>query len=174
MKRIVLLLALLALSGCTYPISYAPSNLSVGAGPIAVDTFTYTALKKGISEANEVEKSTFAMGNIYLSQDIETLYTDAVRKELRFSGHTIQDKHDVTVTGTIDRFLYDWVGLFTVDFDLVVTYNVLNHGKSIYKKTIIKAINFPKTGVGDVEAMKSTMSQSIAEFIKDAHGKKVF
>lgn len=174
MKHLVFLLLASLLAGCTLPISYAPSNLSAGTGPVAVDSFAYTAFRNGTVDPNEVEKGSFALGSVKLSQEIEPLITDAVKKELRFSGHTIQDKSDITVNGVIDKYLYDWVGMFTVDFDLVVTYNVINKGKQVYTNTVSKAINFPKSGTGDVEAMKSTINQSISEFIKDAHDKKVF
>ena len=88
--KIILLLAATAFLGAcstTLPISYAPSTLSRGSGPVAVEQFVYAAAQTGKFPANQPEER--GIGTIYLSQEIASLFTDALRKELRFSGHTL-------------------------------------------------------------------------------------
>jgi len=70
-----------------------------------VDRFHYSAARKGNVPPNQPEKNPSGLGNIYLAEDIETVFTDAVKKELRFSGYKLAENAPVSISGTIDRFL---------------------------------------------------------------------
>src|SRR5260221_10148321 len=102
-KPVLLLLVAASLVACsaTLPITYAPSNLSRGSGSIAVEQFIYAAARSGKFPANQPEER--GIGAIYLSEDIASLFTDAVRKELQFSGHTLDRGASLTIGGVIDR-----------------------------------------------------------------------
>ena len=102
---IVLLTLVFASCSATLPIAYAPSNLVTGTGSVFVDRFHFSAARKGNVPPNQPEKNPSGLGNIYLAEDIETVFTDAVKKELRFSGYKLAENAPVSISGTIDRFL---------------------------------------------------------------------
>src|SRR5271157_3073249 len=101
---IIILSPLLASCSMTMAISYAPSNLVTGTGSVSVERFSYTAARNGNVAPNQPEKNPSGLGDIYLTDDIEALFTDAVRKELRFSGYKLAEGVPISISGTIDRF----------------------------------------------------------------------
>jgi hypothetical protein len=172
-KVVLLLAANVSLVACsaTLPISYSPSNLSRGSGPVAVEQFIYVAASSGKLPANQPEEH--GIGAIYLSPDIASLFTDAVRKELHFSGHILTGGTSTTISGVIDRFSYDWVGLTTQEVDVAVTFKVHGGGQVIYSRTFASHKEAPKAPGYETEAIKSAMSDCIQQFIEDAHNQRV-
>jgi uncharacterized lipoprotein YajG len=171
---IVLILTLL-LTSCslTLPIAYSPSNLVTGTGSVSVERFTYTAARKGIVAYNQPEKNPSAIGDIYLSDDIEALFTDAVRKELRFSGYKLSEEVPISISGNIDRFYYDWVGFSTQRIDIVVDFSVRKDGKVAFLETISSHKEAPKAPGYDIEAIKSAISDCIHRFLQEARSKGI-
>lgn len=171
--RFLLLLGSAFLAGCaaTLPISYTPSNLTKGSGSVAVEQFIYTAARNGKFPPNQPEER--GIGTIYLSEDIASLFTDAVRKELRFSGYGLAANANSTIHGTIDRFSYNWVGFTLQKIDVAVTFEVRRGGKVLYSRAIASHKEAPKAPGYETEAIKSAMSDCIQHFIEDAHSKGV-
>lgn len=172
-NQTILFLTVLFLAGCTatLPVNYAPSNLTRGSGAVAVDQFVYAAARDGKFPANQPEER--GLGTILLGQDISSLFSDAVRKELRFSGYDLSTGASVTVGGVIDRFSYDWVGLATQRVDVSVSFKVHRAGKEVYSRTITSHKEIPKAPGYETEAIKSAMSDCIQQFLGDAHAKHV-
>ena len=170
---IVVLSLLFASCSATLPIVYAPSNLIIGTGTVSVERFSYTAARKGQIAPNQPEKNPSGIGDIYLSEDIESLFTDAVRKELRFSGYKLAESVPMSISGTIDRFYYDWVGFLTQSVDMVVTFRVEKDGKGIFSQTITSHKEAPKAPGYETEAVKSSISECIQRFLQEAQGKGV-
>lgn len=170
---IIILSLLFTACSTTLPISYAPSNLVTGTGAVSVERFSYTAARNGNVAPNEPEKNPSGIGIIYLSDDIETLFTDAVRKELRFSGYKLAAGVPIAISGTIDRFYYDWVGLLTQSIDIVVTFRVGQDSKGIFSQTITSHKEAPKAPGYETEAIKSAMSECIQRFLQEAKDKGV-
>lgn len=111
------------------------------------------------------------MGTVYLSQDISSLFTDAVRKELRFSGHTLSESASSTIGGVIDRFSYDWVGFLTQRVDIAVSFQVRRGGQVVYSRTLTSHKEAPKAPGYETEAIKSAMADCIQQFLEDAHSR---
>ncbi|MDP2156312.1 MAG: hypothetical protein Q8K68_01215, partial [Nitrospirota bacterium] len=170
-----IIISSLLLSSCaaTLPIAYTPSNLVSGTGSVSVERFYYTSARKGNIAPNQPEKNPAGMGDIYLSDDIETLFTDAVRKELRFSGYKLAESVPISIAGTIDRFYYDWVGLLTVSVDIVVTFRVGQEGKVIFSQTYTSHKEAPKEPGYEIEAIKSAISECIQYFLQEAVAKGI-
>lgn len=168
---IFVLSLLLASCSATLPIAYTPSNLISGTGTVSVSRFSYTAARKGQIAPNQPEKNPSGIGDIYLSEEIETLFTDAVRKELRFSGYRLADSVPTSISGTIDRFYYDWVGFTTQSVDLVVTFAVDKDGKGVFSQTITSHKEAPKAPGYETEAIKSSISECIQRFLQEAQSK---
>jgi len=157
----------------TLPFTYAPSNLTIGSGSVSVERFIYTPTRKGHLEPNQLETNPSAIGYAYLSNDIESLFTDAVRKELRFSGYKLTEGVPILIGGTIDRFYHDWVGYTTISVDMVVTFKVREDGRVIFSQTITSHKNAPKATGYDIEAMKSVVSDCIQQFLQEVRGKGI-
>jgi len=165
---------LLTSCSATLPIAYSPSNLVTGTGSVSVERFTYTAARKGTVAHNQPEKNPSGIGDIYLSDDIESLFTDAVRKELRFSGYKLAEEVPISISGTIDRFYYDWVGFSTQSIDIVIDFRVRKNGKVLFLQTISSHKEAPKAPGYETEAMKSAISDCIHRFLQEAHKKGIF
>lgn len=174
--RLVMIVTLgYLLNGCTstLPVTYSPSNLSTGSGSVSVEQFSYMAARKGEVEPNQPEKNPTGLGIIYLAENIEALFTDAVRKELRFSGHSLAEGAPTSVSGTIERFYYDWVGFLTESVDMTVTFHIKQNGKVTFTQTVTSHKEAPKDSGYAAEAMKSAISDCIHRFIQEAHIKRV-
>jgi hypothetical protein len=170
---IVILTLVFASCSATLPIAYAPSNLVTGTGTVSVERFYYTAAHKGSVPPNQPEKNPSGLGNIYLAEDIETVFTDAVKKELRFSGYNLAENVPVSISGTIDRFYYDWVGFSTQSVDLVVTFKIGKGGQCVFSQGISSHKEAPKAPGYETEAIKSAISECIQRFLQEAQGKGV-
>src|SRR5260221_9673693 len=124
--------------------------------------------RKGPREPTEER----GIGAIYLSEDIASLFTDAVRKELQFSGYTLDRGASLTLGGVIDRFSYDWVGLLTQRVDVAVSFQVRRGGEVVYSRNLSSHKEAPKTPGYETEAIKSAMSDCIQQFLEDAHNRR--
>ena len=172
-KHTILFLTVVFFVGCTatLPVNYAPSNLTQGSGSIAVNQFVYAAARDGKLPPNQPEEH--GIGTILLSQDIATLFSDAVRKELRFSGYDLSTSASVTIGGIIDRFSYDWVGFSTQSVDVSVVFQVHRAGKEVYLRKITSHKEMPKAPGYETEAIKSAISDCIQQFLADTHTKHI-
>jgi len=167
------LLLLTSCSTTTLPIIYTPSNLVTGTGLLFVESFYYSAAHKGTVAPNEPESNPSGIGTIYLSDSIETIFTNAVRKELRFSGYKLAKGTPISISGTIERFYYDWVGFSSQSIDITVIFRVRKNGKEIFLKTITSNKKAPKSSGYEIEAMKSAISDCIHHFLQEAHEKGI-
>lgn len=121
----LLLLACLS-SGCprVLYLDYQPSNSLKGNGPVQVAPFLYAGHPTGLMKQKELEPSSRDVEALYLSQDIGEFFTNAVRKELVFSGYNVQPGEARIVSGTIGQFFLDYVEQVEQRFEIRATFNV--------------------------------------------------
>ena len=79
-------------SGCprVLYLDYQSSNSLKGNGTVQVASFLYAGHPTGLMKQKELESSSRDVEALYLSQDIGEFFTNAVRKELAFSGYHVQ------------------------------------------------------------------------------------
>lgn len=160
------------LMGCssTLPVNYAPSNISRGSGIVDVKQFVYAAARdRGLAQNEPEEKG---LGTIYLSPDIPTLISDAVRKELRLSGYELDTNASNVIGGVIENFSYDWVGLSTQSIDIKINFQVDSNGRRL-SKIISSHKEAPKAPGYETEAIKAAISDCIQRFLNEVHKERI-
>jgi hypothetical protein len=160
--------------GCAQAVSihYSPSNLLKGRGTVHVEHFEYRAFKNGLVDPDEVEANPFALGSMHLAENIVTLFSNALRSELKFSGYDLSEKTDVVISGVIQKFYYDWVGL-NEEFELQVHYHIIRNGSAVYSKAFTSIKSASKSPGNAAENIKSAIHDSIEQFIGDAQSNKM-
>ncbi len=121
----LLILACLS-SGCprVLYLDYQSSDSKKGNGTVQVAPFLYAFHPTGLMKQKELEASSSDVEALYLSQDIGEFFTNAVRKELVFSGYHVQPVEARIVSGTIEHFFLDYVGEDEQRFEIRATFNV--------------------------------------------------
>jgi hypothetical protein len=113
-------------SGCprVLYLDYQPSNSLKGNGTVQVAPFLYAGHPTGLMKQKKLESSSRDVEALYLSRDIGEYFTNAVRKELAFSGYQVQPGEARIVSGTIEHFFLDYVGEVEQRFEILATFNV--------------------------------------------------
>lgn len=178
MKKIILLMIISAFlfSGCstTMPLNYVASPSIKGQGQVGVGVFNYIPADNKIVKSNEFQKAPLAMGTMYMPENANTLLKNSIKKELIAAGFDQSEDASLKISGDIDKFEYDWVGVMEVNFYLDVSYKVTDGGKTVYEKTIKTHKASPKVlGSTDSEAVRSTISDNITELLQDLRSKKI-
>lgn len=157
-------------------ISYQPANLSKGTGQIQVKTFEYLPATKGDVEPDEAQQEKSGLAYTFFQDNVDTLFTSAVKKELGFSGYALSDGGSRSVSGEIQRFSFDWVGMAGMKFDIAVHFTVTKNGKVVYSNLIESTREARKEGykLEDAsEPIELAMADCIGRFIRDAQKKGV-
>ena len=121
------MLALGALTlGCArmVTIDYEPTNPWKGKGTLTVLPFRYEAADARRVRPREVESNRAARTELFLSQEVSSFFTDALRRELVHTGYRIGESSPLTVSGSITRFYVDWTNDADRWFELQATYLV--------------------------------------------------
>jgi hypothetical protein len=105
-------------------LDYQSPNSIKGNGTVQVAPFLYAGHPTGLMKQKELESSSRDVEALYLSQDIGEFFTNAVRKELVFSGYHVQPGEARIVSGTIEHFFLDYVGEGEQRFEIRATFNV--------------------------------------------------
>jgi uncharacterized lipoprotein len=100
--------------------SYAPSSALVAKGSLVLGPFVYDPALTGKVDANQVRNS--ALGGIYIDVPFAEFYSDALRKELRLTGVTLDGDNRI-LTGEIKEFYMDDLG-YSIDWILDVHFTV--------------------------------------------------
>lgn len=171
MKKLSLLLpavALLLLAGCGTPtvsMNYAPSSVLSLSGHASVADFKYLPpIKDPKIKPNQVRNT--ALGNVLFDDPVDRMFRDAVFKELRFVGVTL-DRNDLVLSGEIEEFLIDDLG-YSIDWTLRVKYVLTDTKSGTATYTAVKNTQ-RKTGKfgNPFGALNETIKVNIEELIKD-------
>lgn len=132
-------------------------------GSVDVVSFEYLPAASGKVKPNQIRNT--ALGTILFEQNIDTIFRDAVFKELKFMGVTMQNDTR-KLTGVIEEFLIDDLG-YSVDWTVRVKFVVTEDGQVTYdstKEIIRKTSKF----ANPFGALNETIKLSIEELVKDA------
>ena len=111
-SSVALLVTALLTAGCpgVLHLNYQPSTPIKGSGAIQVDPFLYGGHPTSLMKEKKLESIARNPEALYLSQDIGTFFTNALKAELAFGGYDVQPVSTRIVSGTIEHFLIDYVG----------------------------------------------------------------
>jgi hypothetical protein len=129
-----LLLCLVTATGCPRMVSldYQPSNPLRGQGTVGIAPFRYHASDEHRVRPRQVETDPLAKTDLFLSQEIGTFFSDALRLELSRSGYTMNDSSDRFVSGTITRFYLDWRSGQDRSFELTADYTIQSSEHTLF------------------------------------------
>lgn len=157
-------------SGCPrmLHLNYQPSNSLKGNGTVQVGPFLYASPPTGLIKQNAVEGNPHDVEALYLSQDIGKVFTDAVTKELAFSGYNVQPGEARIVSGTIEQFFLEYVGGTEQRFELLATFTVTRTDKANFTSTCRSNLKEPKDWMKSGSLIERGMKDCIEQFIKGA------
>ena len=176
MKKILSIIILgLGLAACstTVPVNYIASPSLKGEGAVAVGKFSYSPSVEGKVAPNQFQHATVSIGQIFLSENVSDLLEKSLRKELIAAGFDPDGQAKVQISGSVDRFLYDWTGFTEMDMYLDINYTVRKDGVIAYENIIKTHKALPKAPGYDSEAVRSVISESIDKLFLDLRAKKL-
>ena len=116
--------ALLLGCGRMLSIDYQPTNPWKGQGAVTVAPFRYEVAGKDGVKPREVETNRAAETELFLSQEIGSFFTEALKQELVHSGYAVAPSSPLTIRGSITRFYVDARNGVERFFELHATYTV--------------------------------------------------
>ncbi len=171
---LALLPFLLVLSGCPRILSldYQPTNVLRGQGTIQIESFSYTPFEKGEVRAKQVQLNPRAAGSVYLSQEVASFFTDALKRELVHSGYQITPQTERSLTGRIDRFYLDWVDVGDITFDMSVTYVIRDGNRVVDTRTVSCRSTKPKDLMNNTVIIQEATKTCISQLLQGAQEAK--
>lgn len=133
-KTVILLMWGVFIVGCAsiMTLDYEPANSSKGQGKLAIEPFRYEAARSGRVQAHEVERNQGTKMHLFLSQEVSTFFTEALRKELVHSGYTVEKSGTRSISGSLARFYVDWTDETKRWFELRATYDVRSGDRTVF------------------------------------------
>lgn len=133
-KLVGLLFCVVTAAGCPRMVSldYQANNPLRGQGAVGTALFRYQASDEHRVRPRQVETDSSAKTELFLTQEIGTFFSDALRLELSRSGYTMNDSSDRFVAGTITRFYLDWRSGEDRSFELAVDYTVQSSERILF------------------------------------------
>jgi hypothetical protein len=113
-------------------LDYQPTNLLRGQGTVGTAPFRYQPSDEQLVRPRQVETNPSARTDLFLSQEIGTFFSNALRLELGRSGYTMNDSSDRIVSGTITRFYLDWRSGEDRSFELAADYTVQSGERTLF------------------------------------------
>jgi hypothetical protein len=165
----LLLVACLS-SGCprVLYLEYHPSNPLKGKGPVQVTPFFYAGQSRGLVKQKQLQSGSRDVESLYLSQDIGEFFTNAVRKELGFSGYNVQSGEARIVSGTIEKFFLDYIGGVEQRFEIQVTFNVNRPGVAVFSSPCHSNLRETKDWMKSGLLIERGMKECIEQFMESA------
>lgn len=165
----------LLIAGCPRVISlnYVPSNHLRGHGRLQVDPFDYRAPKEGIEPSKEIEADGQEFEVSYLSQNIGTFFTNALKSELAHSGYEVTSADQLVISGTVERFYFDFERPDGQVFEIHVSYTVRRNGVVAYSDVCESKQQRSTALTTSGLVIKAGIKDCIEHFIKDAQDAKV-
>jgi len=166
------------LNACSIKVAdkYSPSILMSGKGNVTVEMFRYLPAEK--EGEGKLEKNQFDTGRglnpIYTEENIDKLVTEAVMKELKFIGYTLDSSAQRVITGDILEWSVDYIGFhgdFLTKINFFIYDNSGGNRKKIYSKIHEGKFHMNKFQQGP--SGYGTLTDAIESFVKDAQKEKV-
>ena len=157
-------------SGCprVLHLDYQPSNSLKGNGTVQVAPFLYAGHPTGLMKQKELESSPRDVEALYLSQDIGGFFTNAVRKELAFSGYHVQPGGARIVSGTIEHFFLDYVGEVEQRFEIRATFNVNRTDAAVFASACRSDLRQAKDWMTSGSLIERGIKDCIGQFMNSA------
>ena len=111
---------------------YQPSTPIKGSGTIQVDPFHYAGHPTRLAKEKELESIAKNPEALYLSQDISIFFTNALKAELAFGGYDVQPAPTRIVSGTIERFMIEYVGETDQRFQIQATFTIVQKDAPVF------------------------------------------
>lgn len=105
-------------------LDYQPSTSARGSGTVQAAPFRYAGHPTGLMKQKELETGSKDPEVLYLSRDISTFFTDALKRELTLAGYDVETHATRRVSGTINHFFLDYVGARDQWFHVEVAFTV--------------------------------------------------
>ena len=134
MKKLTTLAILVLLTGCASPklsLDYRPQSTMELDGAIRVGQFEY---KRATDVADNQIPNTALGSGLYTPQPIGEFFEDAVRKEFRQSGLSLNSQ-ECELTGVISKLIVDDLG-FSVDYRISVDYRLSNNSTTMLNEQV--------------------------------------
>lgn len=112
-------------------IDYEPANPWKGQGTLTVSPFQYEPAEAHRVRPRQVESHKDARSELFLSQEIGSFFTEALKEELVHAGYTLSESAPFIVSGSIVRFFSDWTGEVDRSFELQATYIVRSGERTV-------------------------------------------
>jgi hypothetical protein len=157
-------------SGCprVLHLDYQPSNSMKGNGTVQVAPFLYAGHPTGLMKQKELESSSRHVEALYLSQNIGEFFTNAVRKELAFSGYNVQPGEARIVSGTIEHFFLEYVGEAEQRFEILATFNVNRTDAAVYASSCRSNLQQVRDWMKSGLLIERGIKDCIEQFMKSA------
>jgi hypothetical protein len=168
--------------GITYTVTftYSPGSIFKGSpgsisklkgnGPVKVEKFIYVPNAEGKVKANQIQNT--AIGSIFTTENVDKFITESVIKQLSFVGYSVDDSSGRIVSGSINEFMRDDLGV-SCAWSLSVKYEVEKEGKNVYSNTFNAKTSTPKEPEFVQGAVYQIVRECIEKFLKDAHEKNI-
>ena len=175
LRTIGLLLCLVTATGCPRMVSldYQPSNPLRGQGTVGTMPFRYQPSDEHRVRPRQVETDPLAKTDLFLSQEIGTFFSDALRLELSRSGYTMNDSSDRFVSGTITRFYLDWRSGEDRTFELAADYTVQSSERTLFSWHCSSVQKGPNMLAEDGILIRKGTADCMRRFIEAAQNAKV-
>jgi uncharacterized lipoprotein len=160
----LLLFSALFLPGCvtTIPMNYAPSSTMSAEGAVSVGSFDYLPAIKGRVEPNQIRNT--AIGDAKFDKNVDSIFRDAVFKELRFVGVDVSD-NELQLGGEIQEFLIDDLG-YSIDWTVRVKY-VVSDASGVRYEAVKEVERTTNKFVNVFGSLNETIKLSVEELLKD-------
>lgn len=163
------------LNGCSIKVvdKYSPSILMSGKGNVNVEMFRYLPAEEGKLEKNQIDTGR-GLTPIYTEENIDKLVTDAVMKEFKFIGYTLDSSAQRVIAGDILEWSVDYIGFhgdFLTKIQFFIYDNSSGKRKEIYSKIHEGKLRLSKFQQGPSGYI--TLTDAIESFIKDAQKENV-
>ncbi len=161
--------------GCPRVISldYVPSNPLRGQGRLQVETFGYRAPQQGIEQSKEMQADGEEFEAFYLSLNIGEFFTQALKSELGHSGYEVMPTETLVITGTVERFYFDYEGPDGQVFEIRVSYRVNGSGTAAYSYACESRQEQSTALSTSGLVIKAGVKHCIEQFLQEAQNAKV-
>lgn len=164
------LAAALLLSGCSARVampSYQPKSSAALTGQMSLGEFPYALAPK--LAPNALHNT--AAGTLYLTEPIANHVAQAVRQELLQAGIAVRPDLACRIGGAIQDLTLDDLG-YSVDYTLVMDYDLTAGKDSLYRKTTSETKNGSK--FVDIASVLSVVNEMIGRSVDQVLTDKAF
>lgn len=168
-NKFLWVILVLVLSGCATPkiaLEYRTSTTQELTGALEVNTFSYNP-KQGVKQ-NQIPNTALGSG-VFLTEPLGEFVTNALKRELRQSGVSLQGKN-CKLSGEINQILIDDLG-FTVNFVSDIRYILSQKNDKIlldknHKIVLDKLTKFVAPELV-LQSINKMFSENIEKFLGD-------